>query len=71
MRTSSDHQDWRWRRLTSAYAVALAAAGLAVHASAEDFDLDALVEAAGAEGPITVYASTGKIKRLIFIGVPR
>lgn len=31
-------------------------------AMAQDFDLDALIEAAKAEAPITVYASTGKIQ---------
>ncbi len=35
---------------------------LAAPASAGDYDLNALIEAAKAEEPITVYASTGKIK---------
>jgi iron(III) transport system substrate-binding protein len=37
--------------------------GFATQASAADFDLNALIEAAKAEEPITVYASTGKIKK--------
>ena len=37
--------------------------GAASQASAADFDLNALIEAAKAEEPITVYASTGKIKK--------
>lgn len=41
---------------------ALLAMGLAVPAMAADFDLEALIEAARGEDPITVYASTGKIK---------
>jgi iron(III) transport system substrate-binding protein len=41
---------------------ALALTGLATPGSAEDFDLDALIEAAKGEEPITVYSSTGKIK---------
>ena len=36
--------------------------GLAGSAGAADFNLDALIEAAKSEAPITVYASTGKIK---------
>ncbi|MGO2080539.1 hypothetical protein [Glutamicibacter arilaitensis] len=33
-------------------------------ASAEDFDLDQLIEAAKAEGPITIYDSTSKIEKM-------
>ena len=36
-------------------------AGSAMPALADDFSLDALIAAAGQEGPITVYATTGKI----------
>lgn len=46
-------------RLALASLIALAAA---LPARAEDFDLNALIEAARAEPPITVYDSTGKIK---------
>lgn len=50
------------------YMAALAAAtvfllGAGAPATAGDFDLNALIEAAKAEEPITVYASTGKIKK--------
>ncbi|WP_333834597.1 ABC transporter substrate-binding protein [Rubrimonas sp.] len=48
--------------LTRRAALALAAAALALPAAASDFDLDALIEAAKAEPPITVYDSTSKIK---------
>lgn len=44
-------------------AVSLFLLGFAGPASAADFDLKALIEAAKAEQPITVYASTGKIKK--------
>jgi len=37
-------------------------AGVCAPATAADFNLNALIEAAKAEEPITVYASTGKIK---------
>lgn len=37
--------------------------GLSTQSSAAEFDLDALIEAAKNEAPITVYASTGKIKK--------
>jgi iron(III) transport system substrate-binding protein len=37
--------------------------GFVPPASAAEFDLNALIEAAKAEEPITVYASTGKIKK--------
>ena len=37
--------------------------GFAAQASAAEFDLNALIEAAKGEEPITVYASTGKIKK--------
>ncbi len=40
----------------------LVLSGLAAQGAAEDFDLDALIEAARGEEPITAYASTGKIK---------
>ena len=50
----------RSRKLATTTAMALI--GLSAAASAEEFDLNALIEAAKAEGPITVYASTGKIK---------
>ena len=36
-------------------------AGSAMPALADDFSLDALIAAAKQEGPITVYATTGKI----------
>jgi iron(III) transport system substrate-binding protein len=44
-------------------AVAIALAGYGGAASAADFSLEALIEAAKGEKPITVYASTGKIKK--------
>jgi iron(III) transport system substrate-binding protein len=47
---------------TQKCATALVLIGLAAPAMAQDFDLDALIAAAKAEGPITIYASTGKIK---------
>lgn len=37
--------------------------GFAAQASAAEFELNALIEAAKGEKPITVYASTGKIKK--------
>lgn len=49
-------------RLTNFCFGLLAAMGLAAQGAAEDFDLDALIEAARGEEPITAYASTGKIK---------
>src|SRR5690606_23783863 len=59
MRTQSRRGERAMRiRTIPALALALAAAGMA---SAEDFDLDALVEAAKAEPPTEVYAVTGKI----------
>ena len=39
--------------------------GLTAPALAGDFDLDALIEAARGEDPITVYASTGKIETAV------
>jgi hypothetical protein len=45
------------KRLLTTAAICL----LAGHATAQDFDLDALVAAAKAEPPTTVYAVTGKI----------
>ena len=45
------------QRSTSALALCLVAAG----AQAEEFDLDALIEAAKAEPPLAVFDSTGKI----------
>ena len=47
---------------TVSLAALLAAAALAAPATAEEaFDLEALVTAAKAEPPITIYDSTGKI----------
>ena len=37
--------------------------GFSVSGTASDFDLEALIEAAKSEAPITVYSSTGKIKK--------
>jgi iron(III) transport system substrate-binding protein len=53
----------RRRTLAAGFAVlaAGALAGAAVPAVAEDFNLDALVTAAKAEPPLTIYDSTGKI----------
>ena len=45
--------------------VALALAGFGGAASAAEFSLEALIEAARGEKPITVYASTGKIKKAV------
>lgn len=53
------HTKQRWTGL----AATAVAAFVALPASASDFDLNALIEAAKAEPPITVYASTGKIKK--------
>ena len=50
--------------LTRRAALALAAAALALPAAASDFDLNALIEAAKAEPPITVYDSTSKIRAM-------
>jgi len=44
-------------------ATSFALFGFAAPAMAGDFDLNALIEAAKKEEPITVYASTGKIKK--------
>jgi len=49
--------------VSSASFVALLTAGLGT-AQAEDFDLDALIEAARAEPQLTVFDSTGKIKTM-------
>ena len=48
----------RWKGLAATAVATL----VAFPTSASDFDLNALIEAAKAEPPITVYASTGKIK---------
>jgi iron(III) transport system substrate-binding protein len=54
-----------WNRLgtKALLASSLLLFGAASQASAADFDLNALIEAAKAEETITVYASTGKIKK--------
>ena len=61
--TTQTRQATTWRRHAAASAMALVLAtaiGGAVHAE-EAFNLDALIEAAKKEPPITVYAVTGKI----------
>ncbi len=61
--TTQTRQPTTWRRHAAASAMALVLAtaiGGAVHAE-EAFNLDALIEAAKKEPPITVYAVTGKI----------
>lgn len=64
MTTTRRRNSERKRRIAYACtASAFLVAGFATAASAEDFDLDALIEAAKGEPPITVYASTGKIKK--------
>lgn len=50
--------------LTRRAALALTLAAFAAAAPAADFDLDALIAAAKAEPPITVYDSTSKIKAM-------
>jgi iron(III) transport system substrate-binding protein len=52
------HAIRKWTGLTAT----AVAAFFALPASASDFDLNALIEAAKTEPPISVYASTGKIK---------
>ena len=47
------------------YAFALGLAGFGSAASAAEFSLEALIKAAQGEKPITVYASTGKIKKAV------
>jgi iron(III) transport system substrate-binding protein len=54
---------WANKTKTACAAAALAVSGAMSPALAEDFDLEALIAAAKAEGPITIYASTGKIKK--------
>ena len=49
-------------RIASIVLASLALLGIASHGAAEEFDLEALIEAARGEEPITAYASTGKIK---------
>ena len=49
-------------RFTRTVLASLALLGFASQGVAEEFDLDALIEAARGEEPITAYASTGKIK---------
>ena len=49
-------------RLLNGFIGSVALLALAAPLSAEDFDLDALIEAARGEEAITAYASTGKIK---------
>ncbi len=49
-------------RLAGVVLASIALLGIASQGAAEDFDLDALIEAARGEEPITAYASTGKIK---------
>lgn len=51
-----------WRGLLAGTAVFVFASALSAAAYAEDtFDLNALIDAAKKEPPITVYAVTGKI----------
>ena len=63
MTTSTNKQSPGRKQIAVTCAVsAIALIGFTAEAPAEDFDLDALIEAAKGEDPITVYASTGKIK---------
>jgi iron(III) transport system substrate-binding protein len=57
--------DSGWKRLGKEVCLAgsLLLVGFVAPASAAEFDLNALIEAAKGEKPITVYASTGKIKK--------
>ena len=60
--TTGNSPSWK-ATLASACAVsALVVVGMTASASAADFDLAALIKAAKAEKPITVYSSTGKIR---------
>ena len=54
-----------WKRLGKEVCLvsSLLLVGFAAQAPAAEFDLNALIEAAKGEKPITVYASTGKIKK--------
>lgn len=54
-----------WKRLGKEVCLvsSLLVAGFAAQAPAAEFDLNALIEAAKGEKPITVYASTGKIRK--------
>ena len=54
---------WASKAKATCAAAALVVGGAMSPAMAEDFDLEALIAAAKSEGPITIYASTGKIKK--------
>jgi iron(III) transport system substrate-binding protein len=65
MTTMKKGLESRWMRLGKEVCLvgSLLLVGITAQASAAEFDLNALIEAAKGEKPITVYASTGKIKK--------